>query len=106
MVSLTVHRKQLIIKKAKIYSTTHVQLLQWLHGKQQQQMTSTNLKRMMQSVSCLGIGGIRVDRGEHKLTYAPAPRSQEQGPHVDRYFKRGIYFTKCFDRGMGMAAGL
>ena len=31
-----VRRTQLSTKKAKISSTTHVQLLQWLHGKQQQ----------------------------------------------------------------------
>ena len=30
-------RTQPSTKKAKISSTTHVQLLQWLHGKQQQQ---------------------------------------------------------------------
>ena len=26
-----------VVPKAKVSSTTHVQLLQWLHGKQQQQ---------------------------------------------------------------------
>ena len=30
-------RTQPTTKKAKISSTTHVQMLQWLHGKQQQQ---------------------------------------------------------------------
>ena len=32
-----VRRSQPITKKANISSTAHVQLLQWLHGKQQQQ---------------------------------------------------------------------
>ena len=32
-----VRRTQPTTKKAKISSTTHVQMLQWLHGKQQQQ---------------------------------------------------------------------
>ena len=32
-------RTQPITKKAKISATTHVQLLQWLHGKQQQQQS-------------------------------------------------------------------
>ena len=31
-----VRRTQPTTKKAKISSTTHVQMLQWLHGKQQQ----------------------------------------------------------------------
>ena len=30
-------RTQPTTKKAKISSTTHVQIVQWLHGKQQQQ---------------------------------------------------------------------
>ena len=29
--------RSLLLPKAKISSTTHVQFLQWLHGKQQQQ---------------------------------------------------------------------
>ena len=33
-----VRRTQPSTKKAKISSTTHVQLLQWLNGKQQQQL--------------------------------------------------------------------
>ena len=36
-------RTQPSTKKAKISSTTRVQLLQWLHGKQQQQRTFTHI---------------------------------------------------------------
>ena len=36
-------RTQPTYQKAKIYSTTHVQLLQWLHGKQQYQQQLNNL---------------------------------------------------------------
>ena len=35
-----VRRTQPTTKKAKISSTTHVQMLQWLHGKQQQQQVT------------------------------------------------------------------
>ena len=39
-----VRRAQPSTKKAKISSTTHVQLLQWLHGKQQQHKREQGVK--------------------------------------------------------------
>ena len=36
-------RTQPTTKKAEISSTTHVQMLQWLHGKQQQQPPYTGI---------------------------------------------------------------
>ena len=41
-------RTQPTTKKAKISSTTHVQMLQWLHGKQQQQLNNTDLIYILQ----------------------------------------------------------
>ena len=39
-------RTQPTTKKAKISSTTHVQMLQWLHGKQQQQQQANPFMKL------------------------------------------------------------
>ena len=74
-------RTKSITKKAKISSTTHVQLLQWLHGKQQQQpvllefvyvgevsVSQDNLQSFLKTAGLLRIKGLAEDEGK-SLTF-------------------------------------
>ena len=57
-------RTQPTTKKAKISSTTHVQMLQWLHGKQQQQHKSSLICKTDLTVSWSVEAGILVLLGQ------------------------------------------